>query len=454
MSKFGWILSFLLLVNLVSACPFDGTRFDSNFIVTDGICENETIFLYNVSGSQRINNITINGNLTIRNSTLIWSEDAESNIIVGDSSNLILSNTTIRGNDFVNLTFLSELNSTVNISDVELFKIYNLQYLSEDSKSHNYIDDLSAPTYDLVDFLITLNNVSASYLRNSDIRIDDFNLILVDDFEMENMDLSSASFDFLIKDSDNVKIDDVFKNAISQITLRNSTVDFYNIDSFFNYTIMENSTLNLFNDKHQNVNILDGLSSVNNYYETTFVFKRNYVNTLLRQVSVNIYDAINLTSTYASGYSDSKGEFKSYLKEYSMNLTDSVYFSNYTINYSKDKYLPSFIEYNATSPKVVEINLTSEKGIVESGEECTLMPYSDFCVDQNPQVSTSCLDMRPGDVCQVKFVVNATDNNNSAMDSTLNNRYFLFFVFLEPKFTEISSIESDYFNLTVLPDVD
>jgi hypothetical protein len=141
------------------------------------------------------------------------------------------------------------------------------------------------------------------------------------------------------------------------------------------------------------------------------------------------------------------------LHEYSRNSTDVIYYSNYTINYSRSRYVGGTLEYNLTKSEVVEINLSSDKGIVRYGSACTSGVLPNFCVDMNPkQKDPGCLDMKPGEVCEVSFIVNATDNGLTINSSSLHYENFSFFAISESTLPEVGAIESDLFNITIVPD--
>ncbi len=158
-----------------------------------------------------------------------------------------------------------------------------------------------------------------------------------------------------------------------------------------------------------------------------------------------IYNSFNLTIPVFKGYTNYFGNAKFDLLSFKKNSSNGfgmseTYYSNYTLNLSKNLFINKSIVFNLTKPLNLNVDLRTQKGIIKDFR-CEAYPIQDFCVDKNPKTSLSCLGMTKGDVCNVFFIINATDNLGGNSNSLLL-RNFSFYLIAESNNPNVLSKES------------
>lgn len=453
MRTFGLILSLLLIVGFVQACPINSTTLTTNMVVGDGICENMTIFLYSSVHSPVtvVDSINVTGNLILRNSTLSWYNGSLREIIVENGAFLSMNSVEITAvNPEIDLTIDVMPNSTLILDSINYSNIDMLKLLGDNSSIS--LNDWVVNPVELKQSKFIFNHMYGASLTNLEMIMD---YVVVDNsnaISFENITVWGAPFPGVSI----LNSDDVTFRSVGGGSGFNLNISFYNANGSIyggttaRYKVHTNSTVNLY-DTVESYVFLNPAGKILNYYSTDILVQRKHIKTPIGLADISIFDVFNWGSPVDVGHSNLAGEYFVYLKEYEANLSGTYYFSNYTVNVSKLKYADELVAYNVTAANSLVINLSTAKGIIKSGIDCDPTASSDFCVDANPKSNLNCKSMLPGDSCEVLFNINVTDNlgGNS---STLFGRNFSFFAISESSLPEITTIESSTFDMTAVSD--
>lgn len=452
MRTFGWILSVLLLVSIVSSCPINQTSLSSHMDIVGGVCDDVVIYLYDLSTKVPVETLNISGDLTITNSKLITlnGTSPEINLFGGSFLNLTDVNLTSSAGDGYKVIFNGMSGSRFLLNN--MYGDDNLSLVMIFSDADVEIDGIFSLNHGLIYSKFVFLSVNDSRISNLRLPLDYFRLNLsanasFSDIYMHNFPNS----DFDITDSSNISLTNLggVYTPYYNLSLSNSTVNSINNGGKLRYILKLNSSLNLFNSNDSRYELNDN-STLSNYFGVNFLTRRAIIGSPLSSVVINAFDVFNLTVPKVTGISDLDGNYFTYLKEYVRNSTYVNYSSNYTINSIKVNYLPFSFEHNLTSSSPIIIDLNTAKGIIRSGSACTVGISTDFCVDANPKSAPDCKSMVSGETCEVSFIINATDNLGSG-SYTLNGRNFSFFAISESDLLQVPSIESGRFNITVVP---
>jgi hypothetical protein len=458
MRKSGLILSsFLVLllftVPLVFATPLDPCdpiddvtgNYVDEWVIPEGVScyySTEMVYLFQGDFWGETTSIIINGALILNNASLYLTADVPVTINVngyletGNNSHIYT-----RGffGGVGNITFIS--NGSVVLRDTSISHVLSLRNEK----------DLTLESVVILGAVQGLHALSETTVTDTAFYC-----------------ISANTSCVVIENASNVIFDDVFIRGPYEPLLINlsDSVDFVDVIVSHsglpgvNGAYIENSTVSLnkgsfagvsLESLDSNVSFIDIDTSILSSITRGLIFQ--YWSVLFRitnsvgiELPLTFVTASHIFGPFTSLYSDFDG--LAYLPLLSSE-TDGIsiaYYSNYSIDITRDKYRGTTYAINSTQPFDLTVILNTSKSIVQTGDSCVSPAV--FCAKENPYVA--CTNMRAGDSCTATFTVNATDNSIEVPSlNTLVGKSYDFFTIVKSSQPEVSVVESDIVTITV-----
>jgi hypothetical protein len=392
-------------------------------------CFHNNITTFN--GTDKVLGLAVEGDINIGNATFPAHYD---NLTLNVTGELTASDTNFTSpkhpvsgkRGFLN--FEAGKNAEIRISDATISKInkffvYSNDFLLQDVTFANSSSQILLVKSNSSEFTNVISNESLIInksvgvnITNSTFRVDSQSVI-----RRSNVSFSDGRF---------------FNSTQGILRVNDSNATFANVN-FDNVSLLIQDSRVVLTDYLSNISTIDD-------YEIwkSWTISYNITNLVSGIPIINAkIEAENKTGTLVSTkYTDSSGGAEVPLLS-SINKSgtaDLIYPSNYTVGFSRSGYISTSHIVNVTGQQVFNIKMESLKGIVQVGSNCT--SSKPFCTQENPYF---CEDMTPGDVCKLKYIVNATSNGAIS----LVGKNFTFFILAQSDFVNVT--ESDMLNISI-----
>jgi hypothetical protein len=453
MRQSGLILSSLFLFVVLSSfafagpCDFnDSTAYLDTWTIPFGdtcFFSTEILDTFDVSGlSGRVTSIIVDGSLILNNVTLLMSFETNTTITVTGSfetyngSHISAVDCAISPCEYGNISFYFDgdvILDTTTISNAEVLRSDRRLTMNKVSILDSYIALFASEN-------VTANDASFDCISTGCVVIDDGV-----DVSIENFTIRSPDVPLFIKDSLGVVLSDFEISSFGSIN--NGSADIKDSVVTLDSGLFTKIDLSIYDS---NVSFIDIDASKVKTISVSLIYQ--YWSVLFRitkEVDVPqrlaFVDVSNIEGFYSSLYSDFFGEAYVPLLSSVENLSAIKYYSNYSINITKSQYQGVNYSINATRAYVLDLNMSSAKGIIKVGGACVL-PAS-FCAVENPV--PPCRNMRAGEFCAFSFTVNATDNSGDLLHGLINTSHD-FFAIVESNIPSVGGTESKILEITVV----